>query len=148
MGQRQAVTKAIATRYRRAGRAEKTKILDELCAMTGGHRNHARKALGQAFGPRVVGVRRPRAPTYFRSTREPAWWSSCEQTREGGWRSTGEYVKCWPASWPDPSARRRGRGVSRCTRAANPTPDTVFGRSPCSCARPAPEHEPQAAGWG
>ncbi|MDN5856913.1 MAG: transposase family protein, partial [Actinomycetia bacterium] len=62
--QRQAVTKAIATRYRRAGRAEKGKILDELCAMTGWHRNHARKALGQALVPKVVRARRPRAPVY------------------------------------------------------------------------------------
>ncbi len=52
MGQRQAVTKAIASRYRRASRADKGVILDELCAMTGWHRNHARKALGQALGPR------------------------------------------------------------------------------------------------
>ena len=64
MSQRQAVTKAIATRYRRASRAEKGAILDELCATTGWHRNHARRALGQALAPKVVRPRRPRAPTY------------------------------------------------------------------------------------
>lgn len=64
MSQRQAVTKAIATRYRRASRAAKGAILDELCATTGWHRNHARKALGQALRPKVVRARRPRAPTY------------------------------------------------------------------------------------
>jgi len=64
MGQRQAVTKAIATRYRRASKADKGKILDELCATTGWHRNHARKALGQALGPRVVRSRSARPPTY------------------------------------------------------------------------------------
>ncbi len=64
MSQRQAVTKAIATRYKRAGRMGKGVILDELCATTGWHRNHARKALTQALRPRLVRPRRPRPPTY------------------------------------------------------------------------------------
>ena len=64
MSQRQAVTKAIATRYRQARRVEKSRILDELCATTGWHRNHARKALEAALRPRVVCARRPRAPVY------------------------------------------------------------------------------------
>jgi hypothetical protein len=64
MGQRQAVTKAIATRYRRAGKADKGKILDELCATTGWHRSHARKALVQALRPKLVRPRAARPPTY------------------------------------------------------------------------------------
>jgi hypothetical protein len=38
MSQRQAVTKTIAARYKRAGRLEKGTILDELCATYGWHR--------------------------------------------------------------------------------------------------------------
>ena len=64
MTQRRAVTNAIATRYQRAARAEKGKILDELCATTGWHRSHARKALGEALTPKAVRPRRPRPPLY------------------------------------------------------------------------------------
>ena len=64
MRQRQAVTKTIATRYKRGSRAGKGVILDELCATTGWHRNHARKALTYALRPRVVRARVPRPPRY------------------------------------------------------------------------------------
>ncbi|WP_053208025.1 hypothetical protein [Jiangella muralis] len=40
-------------------------IIDELCATTGSHRDHARKALRQALGPRRVATpREPRPLTY------------------------------------------------------------------------------------
>ena len=64
MVQRQAVTKTNATRYKRAGRAGKKVMLDKLCATTGWHRDHARKALRVALTPRIVSPRRLRAPQY------------------------------------------------------------------------------------
>ena len=69
MRERQAVTRATATRYRSASKGAKKQIIDELCATTGWHRDHARKALRQALGPRPVGRTRrkpakPRPPKY------------------------------------------------------------------------------------
>ena len=80
MAQRQAVTKTNATWYKRTDKAGKGLILDELCATTGWHRNHARKALSQALTPRLV---RPRAP------RRPIYTARKSLLR---WRSAG---RCW-----------------------------------------------------
>lgn len=64
MTERRAVTKTIAIRYRQADKRGKGKILDELCATTGWHRNHARKALKAALQPKAVAARTPRSPKY------------------------------------------------------------------------------------
>src|ERR1700754_3756438 len=63
--ERRAITEAAATRYQLASKRVKSRILDELCANTGWHRNHARKALKAALQPRVAAPRRsPRRPVY------------------------------------------------------------------------------------
>ncbi len=64
LSQRRAVTKTIATRYAGADKAGKGRILDELCATTGWHRNHARKALKSALHPKLVKPRTARPPKY------------------------------------------------------------------------------------
>lgn len=64
MGQRQAVTKKLATSYKRGSRAEKTRILDQLVELTGWHRDHARARLREAGTLKVVLPLAPRAPKY------------------------------------------------------------------------------------
>lgn len=44
-----------ARRYQRAGKTDKTKMLDELCSLTGWTRRHARRALAKAPGPLAEG---------------------------------------------------------------------------------------------
>ncbi|AEF37121.1 integrase catalytic subunit [Mycolicibacter sinensis] len=61
---RKAVTETIAVRYILASKREKSRILDELCATTGWHRNHARKALKSALQPKIVTARSPRPVKY------------------------------------------------------------------------------------
>jgi len=64
LAERRAVTETTAIRYSLADKRTKGIILDELCATTGWHRNHARKALRTALQPKVVSPRSPRPPKY------------------------------------------------------------------------------------
>jgi hypothetical protein len=64
MATRKAITKAQALRYRSGSRAVKSQILDAVCAVTGYHRDYARRALRRALMPRVVKPRAPRPPRY------------------------------------------------------------------------------------
>jgi Integrase core domain len=64
LAERKALAETTAIRYSLADKRTKGIILDELCANTGWHRNHARKALKAALLPKIVPPRRPRPPTY------------------------------------------------------------------------------------
>jgi len=64
LAERRAITETAAARYQLASKRGKSRILDELCANTGWHRNHARKALKSALQPKIVTPRSPRPVTY------------------------------------------------------------------------------------
>ncbi len=65
LAERRAVTEMTAIRYVVADRQAKSRILEELCANTGWHRNHARKALKAALQPKVVTPRRSPRPAVY-----------------------------------------------------------------------------------
>jgi hypothetical protein len=72
MAERRAVTKTMAKRYRQASRIEKTTMLDELCALTGWTRDHARRALRVAAATGgTPPARAPRARIYGEDVAEP-----------------------------------------------------------------------------
>ncbi|MBA3728755.1 MAG: integrase [Actinobacteria bacterium] len=64
MAERKAVTKEMLKRYPKASRVEKGRILDELCALTGWTRRHARRALATAAQGTIDRPRRPRERIY------------------------------------------------------------------------------------
>lgn len=80
MGARREITAAVVDRYRSAGRADKGRILDELCAVTGWHRKHAVRALAidVAISPEA---RRQRRPAYGAPIRDAlvALWEASDR---------------------------------------------------------------------
>jgi hypothetical protein len=83
MGARREVVSVVMERYRSAKRAEKGRILDELCATTGGHRKHAVRALRQHGTPKVAGAgeRTSRRRTYDATIKDAvtALWEASDR---------------------------------------------------------------------
>lgn len=62
MTQRRAVLQSQIKAWPKATKAEKSAILDHVCAVNGWHRDHARKAIRQAVAGKTCQPRRPREP--------------------------------------------------------------------------------------
>lgn len=83
MGARREVVSAVMERYRSAKRAEKGRILDELCATSGWHRKHAVRALRrrETDGPGEVATIRTRRRRYGATIKDAlaALWEASDR---------------------------------------------------------------------
>ena len=87
MSERKAVTRVIATRYAGASKAEKSTIVDELRALTGWTRRHARRAIS-AVGREPRSPAKPRAVVYDTKVVDALRqvWMSWEARVASAWR--------------------------------------------------------------
>jgi hypothetical protein len=83
MGARREVLSAVMERYRSANRAEKGRILDQLCATAGWHRKHAVRALRRraTVGPGAVEAARERKRRYGATIKDAmtALWEASDR---------------------------------------------------------------------
>jgi hypothetical protein len=82
LAERRAVTEMTAIRYVVADRRIKSRILDELCANTGWHRNHARKALKVGAAAQSGGAEAKSTSPYLRA--------GCHRCTDGLLAGTGD----------------------------------------------------------
>src|SRR6266542_3059736 len=107
MAQRKAVTKEMAKRYQRGSRTAKTLMLDELCALTGWTRRHARRALYEAIHP-------PPATGAGEGGRPPMERTSNGPSARCGRSSTGPRASAWLRSSPRSSRHWNATTSSSC----------------------------------
>ncbi|MCZ3388407.1 MAG: hypothetical protein LH645_04650 [Actinomycetia bacterium] len=80
---RRQITQAQLNKWPKASKADKSAILDAVCAVTGWHRDHARKAIRLALAERAAGGRQPRQQREPVHTYGPAVLTRCWTVLDG-----------------------------------------------------------------